>query len=255
MVSLFSIILFLLSDNKLVLTVCPENWSMFNSSCYKGFSSGDRILSYTEAQDNCRLSQTSAQLPSVHSLAEINFIVELGKRNGWFGPKKGVYLGGTIIEGKLIWTDGSPTDYTLWSDHESQNRIKAGGCIAVFANLLFQQTSCNFDEKNLQLNWIRAKHQNYSNSDQDFYICKFHLLASEKDRVYSISVPGDVLENIGIVILSFIITVIFIAFSIIFFLQYFTCNVNLDCYRRRLATEPYSISLSISEDALMERRK
>ena len=107
-------------------------------------------------QDNCRLSQTGAQLPSVHSLAEINFIVELGKRNGWFGPKKGVYLGcfvfsienqsfaslegGTIIEGKLIWTDGSPTDYTLWSDHESQNRIKAGGCIAVFANLLFQQT-------------------------------------------------------------------------------------------------------------------
>ena len=68
MVSLFSIILFLLSDNKLVLTgellynyiffthktcsmsVCPENWSMFNSSCYKGFSSVDRILSYTEAQ-------------------------------------------------------------------------------------------------------------------------------------------------------------------------------------------------------------
>ena len=29
---------------------CPPRWSRFNSSCYRGFSSPDRILSYTEAQ-------------------------------------------------------------------------------------------------------------------------------------------------------------------------------------------------------------
>ena len=29
---------------------CPPGWSRFNSSCYRGFSSPDRILSYTEAQ-------------------------------------------------------------------------------------------------------------------------------------------------------------------------------------------------------------
>ena len=56
-------------------------------------SINERVYNLILIQDNCRLSQTGAQLPSVHSLAEINFIVELGKRNGWFGPKKGVYLG------------------------------------------------------------------------------------------------------------------------------------------------------------------
>ena len=89
---------------------CPPRWSRFNSSCYRGFSSPDRILSYTEAQvtrghevaapqsllspqEQCREAQAGSQLPSVHSLAETNFIVELGKSQGWFGPKKGVYLG------------------------------------------------------------------------------------------------------------------------------------------------------------------
>ena len=94
---------------------CPPGWSRFNSSCYRGFSSPDRILSYTEAQvtrgrevasltpaspqphlppqEQCREAQAGSQLPSVHSLAETNFIVELGKSQGWFGPKKGVYLG------------------------------------------------------------------------------------------------------------------------------------------------------------------
>ena len=83
-------------------------------------------------------------MPSVHSLAEINFIVELGKSRGWFGPKKGVYLGGTIIQEKLIWSDGSPSDYSLWSE---EDKSKAG-CIAVFSNLLFQQTRKTFDIEN-----------------------------------------------------------------------------------------------------------
>jgi len=226
----------LLVEHKLAFTAdCPDSWVMYNSSCYKGFSSQDRILSYTEAQDSCRLAQSGSQLPSVHSLAEVDFIVDLGKKHGWFGPKKGVYLGGTIIEGKLIWTDGSPTDYTLWNQQAT-----SGGCIAVFANLLFQQTSCNFGEKNLQLNWIRARNQTSSQSDQDFFICK---------------ISGVMSENVGIILVSCVAAAIIIVLSVIFILQYFTCNINLDCYRRRSPTEPYSISLSISEDALVERRK
>ena len=51
------------------------------------------------------MAEAGSQLPSVHSLAEINFIVELGKSQGWFGNKKGVYLGGTIIE-VFIWIFG-----------------------------------------------------------------------------------------------------------------------------------------------------
>ena len=40
-------------------------------------------------------------------------------------------------------------------------------------------------------------------------------------------------ENVGVILLSFIISIIFIVVSVLFFLQFFTCNVNLDCYRRR----------------------
>ena len=116
-------------------------------------------------QEKCRESKPRSQLPSVHSLSEISFIVDLGKEQGWFGPKKGVYLGlntiqahyylqsqrclqsrffvgGTIIDGKLMWTDGTPTDFTLWlSDlmkHESSSN-----CVAIFSNLVFQQTRCS----------------------------------------------------------------------------------------------------------------
>ena len=58
-------------------------------------------------------------------------------------------VGGTIIEGKLIWTDGSPTDYTLWSHHHHE-KSQSGACIAVFADLLFKQTR----NKTLELNTL-----------------------------------------------------------------------------------------------------
>ena len=40
------------------------------------------------------------------------------------------------------------------------------------SEILSFNVSCNFGEKNLQLNWIRARNQTSSQSDQDFFICK-----------------------------------------------------------------------------------
>ena len=34
----------------LCLAVCPPTWSAFNASCFRGYFSPDKILSYTEAQ-------------------------------------------------------------------------------------------------------------------------------------------------------------------------------------------------------------
>ena len=34
-----------------------------------------------------------AGLPSVHSRQQLEFMLELGRAQGWFGPMKGVYLG------------------------------------------------------------------------------------------------------------------------------------------------------------------
>ena len=69
----------------------------------------------------------------------------------------------------------------------------------------------------------------------------------------------------GILFLALSISIILIIFSINFVIQHFTCNLNLDCYRRRWQynimiaynspfcrdpSQPYSISLSISEDVI-----
>ena len=102
-------------------------------------------------QSWCARREQRSHLPSVHSEKELEFMVGLGKAAGWFGPKKGVYLGwphtlyssvsvcvpgGKILDNaELVWTDGTPTDFTLWSSEERRE-----SCLAVFADLVFQPT-------------------------------------------------------------------------------------------------------------------
>ena len=146
---------------------------MFNSSCYKGFQT-DFILSFSEAHDLCREEQRASHLPVVHSMAELNFLVELGKRNGWFGPKRGVYLGGTLVEGKVIWTDGSPTDFTFWRAGFTPSYSR--GCVAVFLSLSFEQTSCHMDK--LVQGVVRIKDSSAESGVQDFFICQVQEIHS-----------------------------------------------------------------------------
>ena len=55
------------------------------------------------------------------------------------------------------------------------------------------------------------------------------MIFSKKKRMRTLNIS----ENIGIIILTLIVSAVFTAVGIVLFLQYFTCNVNLDCYRRR----------------------
>ena len=41
-----------------------------------------------------------AGLPSIHSRHQLEFLLKLGRAQGWFGPMKGVYLG-VSCEGDL----------------------------------------------------------------------------------------------------------------------------------------------------------
>lgn len=43
----------------------------------------------------CRREDPRSHLPSVHSVQEVLFIKELGRRVGWFGEDQGVFLGDT----------------------------------------------------------------------------------------------------------------------------------------------------------------
>ena len=51
---------------------------------------------------------------------------------------------------RIVWADGTPTDFTLWGDTKGGQK---GGCLAVFADLVFQLTRpdtlnmINFDQK------------------------------------------------------------------------------------------------------------
>ena len=155
-------------------------WHLFNSSCYKGIKT-QTILSFSEAQDLCREEDSLSHLPAVHSMAELNFLVELGKREGWFGPKKGVYLGGTLVEGKVIWTDGSPTDFTFWREGFTPSSRR--GCVAVFLSLTFEQTSCHMDKKKRVqgiLNIVETKDAVSKSRAQDFLICQVSEIPAGK---------------------------------------------------------------------------
>ena len=84
--------------------------------------------------------QTDSHLPSIHSIAELSFLVEMGKREGWFGEGRGVYLGGTLVEGKVVWTDGSQVDFIFWG--EESMPASSSGCLAVFSSMVWKETSC-----------------------------------------------------------------------------------------------------------------
>ena len=118
------------------------------------------MLTFTMAEEMCRKEEMDSRLPSVHSLAEMIFLVELGQRAGWFGFKRGVYLGGRLVGGNVIWIDGSKTDFTFWRDEFYPLAHK--NCLAIFSTLHWQDTSCQVDSERGML-------------IEDFIICKTRI--------------------------------------------------------------------------------
>ena len=78
-----------------------------------------------------------------------------------------------------------------------------------------------------------------------------NLLFLGDSKVYSFSISSDMLENIGLTMLMVGISLTFMILSIVFLLHHFSCNVNLDCYRRR-EPAPYTLSMSFSEGKIVE---
>ena len=88
----------------------------FGDSCYKLVNIS---ATFSEAQSYCEDVENNAELLSIHSHEENNFIGELIKDNGIYY----VYLGGSVTphgdichedEVKWSWTDGSPWNFTRW---------------------------------------------------------------------------------------------------------------------------------------------
>ena len=58
------------------------------------------LLSYLRAEETCQELGPRSHLPSVHSFQEIIFMEDLGRRHGWFGADRGIYLG-TVVNKAL----------------------------------------------------------------------------------------------------------------------------------------------------------
>ena len=175
---------------------------MFNSSCYLGLRT-DFILTFNMAEKICRKEKYDSHLPSVHSLAEISFLVEFGRREGWFGYKRGVYLGGRLVDGNIIWTDGSSTDFTFWKDGLPPFSFRS--CLAIFSSLYWEDTSCLVDSEGGVLieDFTICKVKTYQ-SGLALMKKKFALFSNnqEKTRCSTFPFPKRCLKWLGLQVLS-----------------------------------------------------
>ncbi|KAE8282093.1 Ladderlectin Precursor [Larimichthys crocea] len=106
---------------------CPMFWFSFNGRCYKYISTH---LTWADAELHC-LSE-KANLVSIHSVEEHNFIKDLIKN---FDHNQGyTWIGLNDIhkEGGWMWSDGSAVDFVLWGavppSDDHRLKLQRGNC-------------------------------------------------------------------------------------------------------------------------------
>ncbi|XP_030003830.1 lactose-binding lectin l-2-like [Sphaeramia orbicularis] len=103
---------------------CPPFWFNFNGRCYKYVATE---LTWADAELHC-VSQR-ANLVSIHSLEEHNFVKSLiqnfdhAQGHTWIG------LSDTHKEGAWMWSDGCPVDYVLWDKGQPDNFRGIEDCV------------------------------------------------------------------------------------------------------------------------------
>ncbi|KAK1891602.1 Lactose-binding lectin l-2 [Dissostichus eleginoides] len=95
---------------------CPMFWYSFNNRCYKHIAAD---MNWADAELHC-VSQ-GANLVSIHSQREENFVKSLIKNHN---PTQGytwIGLSDTQMEGRWMWSDGSAVNFVSWSSGEPNN--------------------------------------------------------------------------------------------------------------------------------------
>ncbi|CAJ0588903.1 unnamed protein product [Cylicocyclus nassatus] len=101
-------------------------WKKYKDHSYKAF---DGQLNFCKAEEEC--NKMNANLASIHSDGEENFIVDLLKKLktkqkiAWIGMyrKPGTKWG---------WTDDTKIDYNLWNQGEPNNLLHKEYCVWMF---------------------------------------------------------------------------------------------------------------------------
>ncbi|XP_067467951.1 lactose-binding lectin l-2-like [Thunnus thynnus] len=113
---------------------CPMFWYSFNGRCYKYVATH---MTWADAELHC-VSQR-ANLVSIHSLEEHDFVKTLIKNFDHTQKFTWIGLSDTQKEGGWMWSDGCPVDFVLWGATEPNN---AGG-----------NEDCVYNNYDIDLKW------------------------------------------------------------------------------------------------------
>ncbi|XP_035039224.1 lactose-binding lectin l-2-like [Hippoglossus stenolepis] len=103
---------------------CPMFWSSFNNRCYKYVSTR---MNWADAELHC-LSE-GANLVSIHSLDEHNFVKTMIKNFDHAELFTWIGLSDHHKEGSWMWSDGCAAQFYLWSTGEPNNNKGNEGCV------------------------------------------------------------------------------------------------------------------------------
>nr|XP_033472484.1 lactose-binding lectin l-2-like [Epinephelus lanceolatus]XP_033492501.1 lactose-binding lectin l-2-like [Epinephelus lanceolatus] len=109
---------------KLQRGACPMFWYSFNGRCYKYIATR---MTWADAELHC--VSEGANLASIHSLDEHNFVKSLIKN---FDPAQGrtwIGLSDTQKEGRWMWSDGSAVNFVFWHAAQPDNCGRTEHCV------------------------------------------------------------------------------------------------------------------------------
>lgn len=113
---------------------CPEGWIYFKGKCYG--HPKDKKLSWTDANSYCQNWSLGAHLASIHSEEEKEFVQTKFPRNIWLGGND------RAKEGRWVWSDGTPWDYSAW-DNQQPDNLRGQHCLlGNWQNLKWDDASC-----------------------------------------------------------------------------------------------------------------
>nr|AFW17073.1 C-type lectin [Trachidermus fasciatus] len=103
---------------------CPLLWISFNNHCYKYVSNR---MTWVDAELHC-VSQ-DANLVSIHSLEEHNFVKALIKKSDITEERTWIGLSDIHKEGTWMWSDGSKVDFVTWNQGQPDNHLANENCV------------------------------------------------------------------------------------------------------------------------------
>ncbi|XP_063754781.1 lactose-binding lectin l-2-like [Eleginops maclovinus] len=103
---------------------CPTFWSLFTGRCYKYIATH---LTWADAELHC--VSLGANLVSIHSDGEDEFVKSLIKNFDITEGLTWIGLSDVHKEGSWMWSDGSPAIHFLWEATQPDNSKRKDHCV------------------------------------------------------------------------------------------------------------------------------